>query len=235
MAKQVQGSCNRCGHCGCYVGAGGNAKWYPGIGGGMRMQYYESNPSIQPILFQLIKDEFADQYGRPWEITDVEFALPGFRISGGGSPIVVDIYVSPKGIHISATDFSCPWLESTLNATITGTTFTTTTVLGSSTSGSVVNNLVIASGGSVGIVNNVAPNTLTVYSWVGGIPIDGEEIEVRANVCLLWGRTQLPPNCNSYPQAFQYAPNGEALIAAWEINHPHTGSGGLCGYYWIDV
>ena len=113
MGKEVQGECNRCGHCGCYAGAGGPAKWYPGIGAGtMNMQYHDSRPQLgSPILYQLIAAEFEVQYDRPWESTDTEFALPGFRISGGGPPIIKDIYVSTKGIHISATDFSCPWFQ----------------------------------------------------------------------------------------------------------------------------
>lgn len=240
MAKQIQGSCNRCGHCGCYAGAGGPAKWYPGIGAGsMRMRYYEDHPQLQPIIFQLIKDEFADQYGRPWEHSDKEFVLTNFQIKGGGPTITVDLYVSEKGVHVSPTDFSCPWLKSTLNATITSTIFTASpdTVSGSSTSGSVVGNLAIASGGSVGIISNVAANTLTVHSWVGGIPLDGESVEVRENECRLWGRSQLPPACANYPQMFQYVLGGEKMIAAWEENHRYTGAvpPGLCGYHWEEV
>jgi hypothetical protein len=167
MAKQIQGSCNRCGHCGCYEGAGGPAKWYPGIGAGsIRMRYYEDHPQIQPILFQLIKDEFAVQYDRAWEYTDTEFSLTAFEITGGGPKITADLYVSRRGIHVSATNFSCPWFQL-------------------------------------------------------GTP----------NICRLWGRTQLPPACANNPQAFQYLPNGETMIAAWEINHPNP----PCGYSWIDV
>ena len=112
MAKEVQGDCDYCGHCGCYVGAGGPARFYPGIGvGTMRMRYSEIHPVILPILYQLIKDEFAVQYSRPWEYSDKEFALTNFQIKGGGPTITVDLYVSEKGIHVSPSDFSCPWFQ----------------------------------------------------------------------------------------------------------------------------
>jgi hypothetical protein len=51
------------------------------------------------------------------------------------------------------------------------------------------------------------------------------------NECVIWGRAQLPPSCANFPQSF----TNEAQMIAWEINHPHTSQGGLCGYYWIDV
>ncbi len=104
------GACNHCGHCGCDMTAGGDSKYYPGISGG-KMDFYRQHVSIQPILFQLLKDEFAVQYERPWERGDVEFSLVDFKISGGGPPIEVDVYVSPKGVHKTSTDFSCPFFD----------------------------------------------------------------------------------------------------------------------------
>jgi len=233
MAKEIQGSCNRCGQCGCYEGAGGPEKWYPGIGWhhfGWGCQY----PTIQMALIQIIKDEFEDKFGRPWERDDVDFEVD-VRITGGGPAVEATCYVTQRGVQRAPTDASCAFCETTINATITGTTFTATTVTGSSTKGTVVDNLAKASGGSVGIVSNVEKNTLTVHSWVGGTPSGGEEVIVIDNVCKLWARQQLPPACNRYPQEFHLLPNGEELIAAWEANHPHTSAGGLCGYYWIDV
>ena len=167
MAKQVQGSCNRCGHCGCYAGAGGHDKWYPGIGGS-HMEYGAMYPDRDTDICALIRAAFMATEGRKWD-KDYDQTI-SIRIAGGGPPLDVDCYITQRGIQKSASDASCPF-------------------------------------------------------FALGTP----------NECILWGRAQLPPSCANYPQTFQYLPNGEGLIAKWEANHPHTGSGGLCGYYWIDV
>lgn len=61
-------------------------------------------------------------------------------------------------------------------ATITGTTFTDTTVTGSSTSGAEAGDIAIASGGSHGLVEEVDDNELTVDKWIGGTPSAAESV-----------------------------------------------------------
>lgn len=228
MAKQVQGSCNRCGHCGCYEGAGGPAKWYPGIGGS-KMGWGRQHPGQDLDICALIRTAFLAKFGSEW-VNEYGFVVT-IQIVGGGPLITVNCYVTERGIQASATDASCPFFESIVNATITGTTFTATTVTGSSTAGSVIGNLAVASGSSVGIVSNVAPNALTVYGWLGGTPIDGESVEVRENECLIWGRLQWPSSCDNNPQTFTEPDR----IAKWELDHPHTSAGGPCGWEWVEV
>jgi hypothetical protein len=47
MAKQVQGSCNKCGHCGCYASPGGeNEHWCPGIPTSI-LDWYLNHPDDQ--------------------------------------------------------------------------------------------------------------------------------------------------------------------------------------------
>jgi hypothetical protein len=81
------------------------------------------------------------------------YAHPGLRNGGSNDFAVSD----PKG-------------------TITGTTFTDTTVTGSSTSGAESGDVAIASGGSHGTVSGVAANELTVDKWIGGLPTAGETV-----------------------------------------------------------
>ena len=65
-------------------------------------------------------------------------------------------------------------------ATITGTTFTATTVTGSDNSGAVAEAIAIASGGSHGTITAVTSSTvLTVDKWIGGIPAAGETVTVK--------------------------------------------------------
>lgn len=162
MAKQVQGSCNRCGHCGCYEGAGGPAKWYPGIGGS-KMAWGRRHSGQDLDVCALIRTAFMGKFGNAWDGEyDVEVDI---RIVGGGPPIDVTCYVTTSGIQTSSTDRSCPFFE-----------------LG------------------------------------------------NPNLCKLWGRNQLPPSCANFPQNL----DDEAAVK-WEVNHPHTSAGGLCGYYWVEV
>lgn len=219
------GACNRCGDCGC-LDVGGLEKWYPGIGGS-KMPWGKMYPSRDLDVCALIRTAFTLKYGHEW---DKEYGgNVVIRIAGGGPPIYVDCYITTRGIQKLLTDASCPFLESIINATISGTTFTATTVTGSDTTGSVVGNLAVASGGAVGIVSTIAPNTLTVYGWVRGTPTAEEIVEVRENECTIWGRNQLPPACNNNPQTFADA----TRIAAWEANHPHTDNGGTCGWKYV--
>lgn len=64
-------------------------------------------------------------------------------------------------------------------ATITGTTFTDTTVTGSSTDGAESGDIAVASGGSHGLVGGVEDNELTVDKWIGGTPPDAESVTVK--------------------------------------------------------
>jgi len=64
-------------------------------------------------------------------------------------------------------------------ASITGTTFTATTVTGSSTSGAEADDIAIASGGSHGLITDVDDNELTVNMWIGGQPTDAETVTVK--------------------------------------------------------
>lgn len=64
--------------------------------------------------------------------------------------------------------------------TMTGTTFTPTTVIGTSTSGASAGNIAIANGGSHAKITAIAATQLTVDFWVGGQPTDGETVVVKA-------------------------------------------------------
>ena len=68
---------------------------------------------------------------------------------------------------------------SSAKATLTGTTFTCTTVSGSSTTGAAVGYIAIASGGAHGKITAVADTQLTVDKWIGGQPTDGETVTVK--------------------------------------------------------
>lgn len=152
------GSCNGCGHCGCFEGAGGPAKWYPGVGV-WAMKWGRMYPGRDLDICQLIRTAYLAKYGYEW---DHDFnSNVTIRIVGGGAPINVDCYITERGIQKSATDASCPFFQTS---------------------------------------------------------------------CVLYGRTQLPPSCANAPQLI----TDPYFIANWEINHPHTSQGGLCGYYWTD-
>jgi len=64
-------------------------------------------------------------------------------------------------------------------AIITGTTFTNTTVTGTSTDGAESGDIAIASGGSHGLISGVAALVLTVDRWIGGLPVDGESVTAK--------------------------------------------------------
>jgi hypothetical protein len=66
-----------------------------------------------------------------------------------------------------------------VKATITGTTFTDTTVTGSSTDGAEEGDVAIASGGSHATVSGVDDNELTVDKWIGGNPSTAETVTVK--------------------------------------------------------
>ena len=100
------GSCNRCGHCGCYEGAGGPAKWYPGIGGS-KMPYGKMYPDRDMDICELIRTAFMAAHSREWDQDYGETV--SIRITGGGSPLEVDCHITLRGIQKSATDASCPF------------------------------------------------------------------------------------------------------------------------------
>jgi len=67
-----------------------------------------------------------------------------------------------------------------VSATITGTSFTPTTVTGSATTGASVGEEAIASGGSHGKITGITATTLTVNCWIGGVPAPGETVTTRS-------------------------------------------------------
>ena len=156
MAKQVQGSCNRCGHCGCYAFPDlSNDHWCPGIPTAVLDWYLMyPDPAVQKFAAYMInRTGYVKGY-----VGGGRFTIPG---TGR-----IDYYIDADGIHKSDTDRSCPFFEL-------------------------------------------------------GTP----------NVCLIFTEDWLPTPCANNPQTF----TDEGMIGKWEVNHPHTGSGGTCGYYWIDV
>lgn len=95
---------------------------------------------------------------------------------GTAQKILLSIETPHPGLREGATnDFTV----GDAKATITGTTFTATTVIGSSTTGAEANDIAIASGGSHGKVTTVAANQLTVDMWIGGQPADAETVTVK--------------------------------------------------------
>lgn len=227
MAKQIQGECNRCGRCGCYERAGGLPKRYPGLGGFL-MAWGKQHPEQDLEVCQLIRAAYIKKFHREWN-HDYESDLR-IKILGDTGAINVDLYIGKRGIQKSPDDASCPFVNVIENATIVGTTFTPTTVTGPVTGSPTVDNLAVASGGSVGIVSGVGLNTLTVHSWVDGIPADGETVKVVTTECLLWGKSQLPWMCAKSPQDYV-----GKQIDKWIDSNPHTSNAGTCGYYWVDV
>lgn len=71
-------------------------------------------------------------------------------------------------------------IAATASATMTGTTFTPTACTGSSPSGASVGEEAIASGGSHGYIEEVGDSSITVTCWIGGVPVDGEVVTIRA-------------------------------------------------------
>ena len=106
MAKEIRGSCNRCGHCGCYEGAGGDPRWYPGIGGSKTL-WGKMYPDRDMDICQLIRTAFLATEGREWDKDYGETIR--IRIVGNGSRINVDCHITTRGIQKSATDASCPF------------------------------------------------------------------------------------------------------------------------------
>lgn len=100
------GACIYCGHCGCYAGAGGPAKWYPGIGGS-KMKWGKRYPAEDLEICSLIRDAFLVKFSYEWD-DDYDFDVT-IRIVGGGAPLDVDCHVTEKGIQKSASDSSCPF------------------------------------------------------------------------------------------------------------------------------
>jgi hypothetical protein len=156
MAKQVQGSCNKCGHCGCYASPGGeNEHWCPGIPTSI-LDWYLNHPDDQINKFaQYMVDRIGYTKGMRG---GGRFTIPGIGR--------IDYWIADGGIQKSETDTSCPFFQL-------------------------------------------------------GTP----------NECIIFDEVYLHPSCRNNPQSF----TDEGMVAAWEVNHPHTSQGGLCGYYWIDV
>jgi hypothetical protein len=99
------GSCNRCGHCGCYEHAGEPEEWYPGIGG-YALPWYKQHPSEGLALCQLLNAKFVQQSGRDWD-HDYGVSL-SVQVQGIGN---ITCYISRRGIQKSATDASCPFFR----------------------------------------------------------------------------------------------------------------------------
>jgi hypothetical protein len=219
MAKQIQGSCNRCGHCGCFSVPGWPEKWCPGLPIEILDWYLRyPDPDVQKFAAY-----FINRMGYTRGMRGARhFSMPGIGR--------VDYFLSDAGIQKSETDRSCPFLESTVQATMTGTTFTATSVTGSSTAVASVDNLAVASGGSAGVISSVAPNTLGIYGWLGGTPADVEIVTVLFNECVIFNEDYIPLPCRDYPQLLS-----DEEAAEWETNHVTTGSGGTCGFWWVDV
>ena len=93
--------------------------------------------------------------------------------------IATEIWLSTATPHPGLRDGSRNYFYlSAAAATMTGTTFTNTTCTGSSTSGASSGQVAIASGGSHGLITNVAANVITVDKWIGGKPTDAETVNI---------------------------------------------------------
>lgn len=113
MAKEIQGECNRCGHCGCNAAAGGDPRFYPGIAGS-QMSWGKMNPGRDMDICALIRTAFTAKFGGTWD-EDYGFEVD-ISIVGGGPPVDVTCYVTRDGIQKSAVDASCPfWQAGTPN------------------------------------------------------------------------------------------------------------------------
>ena len=99
MAKQVQGSCNRCGHCGCGVLPDkSNEEWCPGIPVAI-IDWYLMHPDPETRKFAaFIIDRMGYTKGDRGE----------FRINVPGIGIV-RFWLSDEGVQVSETDRSCPF------------------------------------------------------------------------------------------------------------------------------